>query len=299
MSDFAELVAAVADHNPRIVRITGTITGDGNTDMVRVGSNKTIIGVGSSARIVGFGFNVSGFSSADFNTTDTCEKEYEGRFTYSENVIIRNLHFDAAPDDGINVQCWSHHVWIDHNTIANVGDGAIDVKRGADYVTISWNHLIDVQKSMLLGHDESNYAQDVGTLHVTYHHNWFEETSDRHPRTRYCTAHVFNNWVDNQEGGRSFNYFIGGGVGSDIYADYNLFDVSRKEQAAQSMGDADPGGYGDPKITWADNNVIVLEAKIDWNTGDAFIPSDYYSYTPDNPLDLPALLSEWSGAGKL
>lgn len=299
VSDFASLQAAVNDHLPRIIEISGTIIGDSATKMLRVGSNKTIIGKTTDATLQGFGLNISGFSSAAFDTNDTCEKEYEGQFTYTQNVIIQNLTFTDNPDDAINVQCWSHHVWIDHNTITRVGDGAIDIKRGADYVTVSWNHIIAVQKSMLLGHDEGNYAQDAGHLHVTYHHNWFDETSDRHPRTRYCTAHVFNNWVYNIEGGRSFNYFIGAGVGSDIYADYNYFDVSRKEQATQSMGDADPGGFGDPKITWVDNNIIAFEAKIDWNTGDAFLPSSLYSYTPDAPESLPALIRQFGGAGKV
>lgn len=146
VSDFASLQAAVNDHLPRIIEISGTIIGDGATKMLRVGSNKTIIGKTSDATLQGFGLNISGFSSAAFDTNDTCEKEYEGQFTYTQNVIIQNLTFTDNPDDAINVQCWSHHVWIDHNTITRVGDGAIDIKRGADYVTVSWNHIIDVQK---------------------------------------------------------------------------------------------------------------------------------------------------------
>ena len=57
------------------------------------------------------------------------------------NVIIRNLVFRNASDDSINVQMFSHHVWIDHNDLAQGYDGLIDIKRGSSYVTVSWNHL--------------------------------------------------------------------------------------------------------------------------------------------------------------
>ena len=90
---------------------------------------------------------------------------------------------------------FSHHVWIDHNDLAQGFDGLIDIKRGSSYVTVSWNHTHHHTKNMLLGHDDGNGAQDVGRLKVTYHHNWFDNTPQRNPRVRFGEpVHVYNNY---------------------------------------------------------------------------------------------------------
>ena len=301
VGSFAELAAAVADHTPRLVKIVGTIDGTGQTDMLRVGSNKSILGVGADARIVGFGLNISGFSPSELGLKEgtACDAPYKDMFTYSKNVIVRNITFNNAPDDGINVQCWSHHIWIDHNTFQNTADGALDIKRGSDWVTVSWNRFIQTDKTMLLGHDESNYEQDFGHLHVTYHHNWFDHTRQRHPRTRYCVAHLFNNWIDNPENSPSFNYMISAGVSSNVYADFNYVHVGAVEQVTQDANDPNPGGTPATRVTWMPNNVTVGEMKIGLNTGDAFLPTDFYAYAADVPADLPALLMAGAGAGHL
>ena len=72
--------------------------------------------------------------------------------------------FRDSPDDAINVQMFAHHVWIDHNELSDCYDGLIDIKRGADYVTVSWNHTHHHTKTMLLGHSDTNGAQDIGRL---------------------------------------------------------------------------------------------------------------------------------------
>ncbi len=94
--------------------------------------NKTIVGVGDGATINGGGFD----------------------FYRSYNVIVRNLTFANAEDDAINVGQESHHIWIDHNTFVAPVDGSIDIVRGADYVTVSWNHFAATDKSMLIGHSD-------------------------------------------------------------------------------------------------------------------------------------------------
>ena len=56
---------------------------------------------------------------------------------------------------------------------------------------------------MLLGHSDSNGAQDTGYLKVSYHHNSFDKTSQRNPRTRFGEpVHIFNNYfLDNSDTG--------------------------------------------------------------------------------------------------
>ena len=50
-------------------------------------------------------------------------------------------------------------------------DGSIDIVRGADYVTVSWNHFHATDKTMLISHSDSNAAEDTGHPQVSIHHN--------------------------------------------------------------------------------------------------------------------------------
>ncbi|WP_433936639.1 hypothetical protein AB3662_18385 [Sorangium cellulosum] len=146
----------LGDDAPRVIRISGVIVGSG-APMLRVRSNKTLIGVGAGATIDGFGFDVSGWTEElAASTGETCTAATPEGYTPVSNVIIRNLTFVNSPDDAINIPCFSHHVWVDHNTFERSHDGSVDVKRGSDWVTVSWNHFHQTVKSMLLGHDDGN-----------------------------------------------------------------------------------------------------------------------------------------------
>ncbi|MEW2379482.1 LamG domain-containing protein [Micromonospora sp. NPDC047812] len=238
VSSYAQLAAAVADDAPRIVRVSGTITGTG-APMLDVGSNKTIIGVGSTATISGFGLDVNGWGPDEVAWGgDLCDPAERSLFTHVQNVIIRNLTFRSSPDDSINVQCYSHHVWIDHNTFHPAADGSVDVKRGSDLVTVSYNRFVGTDKSMLLGHSDSNGAQDTGYLRATYHHNWFDGSNTRHPRVRFGYAHVFGNFVEVDD------YFIGLGVGGQVYAETNHV------KSAKTITE----DFGDTRLTWTGTN---------------------------------------------
>ncbi|MEC5384431.1 hypothetical protein VVD49_01780 [Uliginosibacterium sp. H3] len=293
VTTYADFVAAIADHTPRIVKVSGTITNGGTTEMVPVGSNKTIVGIGSTATLNGFGLNVSGFRDEHVKPLGEkiCEVSTEGKFEYAKNVIIRNLNFVNAGDDNINVQCWSHHVWIDHNTFNKPGDGSVDIKRGSDWVTVSWNKFVLTDKTMLLSHDNDAQAQDTGKLHVSYHHNWFNQTRQRHPRVRFGMAHFFNNWCDNPTS--TNNYVIGVGMSANIYADGNY--INCYGETTQDMGDAGPLA----KLTWDASNYIQLGDGVEFNTGNAFNPRSFYSYTLDAATSIPTILTQGAGAGKV
>ncbi|PZF81890.1 pectate lyase family protein, partial [Micromonospora deserti] len=162
----SEFLDAIAQPGPLVIQVSGAIDLPG--PMHDVTSDKTIVGLGSTGRITGGGLNI-GLPLDDSITSPPANAVH--------NVIIRNLTFSGWDDDAINVQMFSHHVWMDHNSFLNTSgvDGALDVKRGSDYVTISWNHSTH-DKNMLLGHSDGNAAQDEGRLHVTYHHNFFDGT---------------------------------------------------------------------------------------------------------------------------
>ncbi len=202
------------------------------------------------------------------------------------------------------VQCYSHHVWIDHNTfhgVASGNDGAIDVKRGADWVTVSWNHIKAWDKAMLLGHVDSNEAQDRGTLHVTYHHNYFENTRQRHPRVRFAQAHIFNNLLfnDGTVANRTASYFLVAGVEANVYADGNLVQHSKE---IYLVGEESDSGA---KLTYTDTNKAVplttgAEAIFHIQPNNtAFDPKTFYSYTLQAADALATAVPQGAGAGKI
>ncbi|MEU4835803.1 RICIN domain-containing protein [Streptosporangium sp. NPDC023615] len=281
VSTYAQLAAAVADDTPRIVRVSGTITGNG-ADMLDVGSNKTVIGVGSNATISGFGLDVNGWGPDEIAWGgDICDPAEKDRFTHVQNVIIRNLTFRNSPDDSVNVQCYSHHVWIDHNTFHPAGDGSVDIKRGSDLATVSYNRYVGTDKSMLLGHSDGNGAQDTGYLNATYHHNWFDGSNTRHPRVRFGYAHVFANFVEVDD------YFLGLGVGGRIYAESN--HVRSAKTITQD--------FGDTRLTWAGSNFYDVatirraqssgSSMSDWLRADGGVARPSYAYSAGSASATP------------
>jgi pectate lyase len=263
------------------VRVSGTITGSGGA-MLDVGSNKTIIGVGSNATISGFGLDVNGWGPDEVAWGgDLCDPAEKDLFPKVHNVIIRNLSFRNSADDSVNVQCYSHHVWIDHNTFYPANDGSVDVKRGSDLVTVSYNRYDGTDKSMLLGHSDSDGAQDRGFLRVTYLHNWFHGSNTRHPRVRFGYAHVYANYIAVDD------YFIGLGVGGQTYAESNY--VLRAKTITEDFGDshltwAASNFYNIATITRANDSGKTME---DWLRADGTVARPSYSYNAGSASATP------------
>lgn len=302
-----ELAKYAAAAEPYVIQIEGTIKpATAKYQKIRVASNKTILGVGADATVEHLGFDVTGWTVVD---EGMCEAETKGTFPPVSNVIIRNLNFkntmgSSSDADGVVVQCYSHHIWIDHNTFHGLQsgpDGAIDVKRGADYVTVSWNHIQNWDKTMLLGHDDSNGAQDRGTLHVTYHHNYMQNTRQRHPRIRFAHAHVFNNFLYNDATvpNRTASYFLVTSMEASVYADGNL--VHHAKEMYLNGEESDSSG----KLTYTDTNkAVALNAGAESlfhipPSNDAFNPRDFYEYTPHTADEVATVVPQGAGAGKL
>ncbi|MEV6302282.1 family 16 glycoside hydrolase [Actinoplanes sp. NPDC051861] len=267
----SELLAAIATAGPLTVCVSGTITLPAG--MYDVTSDKSILGVGSTAGITGGGFNI-GLAVSDV-TSPPADAVH--------NVIIQNLTFRGASDDSINVQMFSHHVWIDHNDLAQGYDGLIDVKRGSSYVTVSWNHTHHHTKNMLLGHDDGNGAQDTGRLKVTYHHNWFDATPQRNPRVRFGEpVHVYNNY---------YFYNTDTGVACQNTAGC-LVEGNYFEDVEEPVTNTYAGPAG---RCVARNNVFVGESGAPDCSGTVQEASGYYSYTLDDPNSVKSIVT--AGAG--
>lgn len=256
------LISAMQSSSPAVVRVSGMITISG---MQKVSSNKTVIGIGSGSGISGGGLNMSGVS----------------------NVIIQNLNFRGSSDDAINVQNSSTRIWIDHNTLSSAHDGLVDIKRGSDFITVSWNRFFNHDKTMLLGHDDGNGSQDRGHLRVSYHHNWFDGTNQRHPRVRFGNpVHVFNNYY-----GGVTAYGVASTMEGGTLVEGNYFDNTRD---AYHCGEAD----SPPAALVVRNNTLANSAgSTSGCTGTVnAIP---YSYTLDPSANVKSIVTAGAGVGKV
>ncbi|SEF63280.1 pectate lyase [Thermomonospora echinospora] len=257
-SQFAQYAGASGRY---VIRVSGTVALSG---MQRVASDKTIIGVGTAGRITGGGLTLRG----------------------ARNVIIRNLTFTGSPDDAINVE-ESGNVWIDHNDLSGAADGLIDVKRGSDYVTVSWNRVHHHDKTFLLGHSDDNGAQDRGRLRVTYVHNWFDGTNQRHPRVRFANpVHVLNNYYSGIG-----SYGVASTENAGVYVERNYFENTAKPTVTQT-GDSAAGN-----IKLLNNHLVNSGSPVSRNS--AAVAAIPYPYTPDGAPTVKSVVTAGAGVGRI
>jgi pectate lyase len=176
----SELESALAGGG--VITISGILNG---CDILKVNSDTTIVGSGGN----------SGLENGGFRLKDV------------ENVIIQNLVLHNPPEgkDLIDIES-STYIVVDHCDFSTNGlelgekdfyDGLLDAKRGSDFLTFSYNKFHDHFKASLIGHSDSNGSQDEGTLHVTYHHNYWNNVNSRAPSVRFGTAHIFSSCYEN------------------------------------------------------------------------------------------------------
>jgi len=200
------------DTRPLIVRLVGQITDPTYTlggDIVIENNNNaasyiTFEGIGEDAVADGWGIRVKNASNIEIS-----------------NLGTMNCNSDEG--DNIGLQQDNEYVWV-HNCdlfYGNAGsdadqikgDGAMDCKKST-YVSFSYNHFWDSGKSNLLGLSEGLSAD----LLITYHHNWYDHSDSRHPRVRFYSAHVYNNYYDGNA-----KYGIGATEGASVFAEANYF----------------------------------------------------------------------------
>lgn len=205
VSSLTELQSAVKGDNAAVITITSSIKGNG--DNVKIGSNKSVLGKDSSVILENFTLTVKG----------------------SKNVIIRNLAIKkVVGGDAIAVQK-SENVWLDHLDVSSdrdhdkdYYDGLIDLTHAADFVTVSNSKIHDHWKASLIGHSDSNKAEDTGHLRVTYHNNHWENINSRGPSLRFGTGHFFNNYYKGVSDG------INARLGAQVLVENNVWVNSKK-----------------------------------------------------------------------
>jgi pectate lyase len=239
----------------------------------------------------------------------------------SENIVIRNMTLGLLPGGGdsdmISLEGMSggtpKNIWIDHNELFSslaecegagdtAFDGMIDIKKGADNVTVSYNYLHDHHKATLNGYSDD----DSQTRHITYHHNVFENLGSRTPLQRHGYSHLVNN-VFNKILVSGINVRMGGYtlVEANFFQDVKNPVTSRDSEAVgfwelrdnnlASAADVAPGNrFG---ITWDDGNDGTLNA-LDWTTSEKFPVDLGYSYEAESWACVRDGLRAVAGAGK-
>ncbi|WP_439131546.1 pectate lyase family protein [Polaribacter sp.] len=315
------------DTRPLIIRMIGQITDPAvlqSGDIVienknNANSHITLEGVGEDAVADGWGIRIKNAS----------------------NIEIRNIgsmNCNSNEGDNIGLQQGNDHIWV-HNvdffygdaggdSDQAKGDGALDCKR-SKYVTFSYNHFWDSGKSNLLGLSET---QGDPELLITYHHNWYDHSDSRHPRVRYYTAHVYNNYYDGNS-----KYGVGSTLGSSVFVENNYFRNCKYPMLTSLQGtdiisgkgtfSGEDGGsikafgntiigasrfdpYGaagpinsttefDAVVTATRNETIPgsITSKKGSNTYNNFDTSDvlWYTYTPDSAEDAKTKVMQFSG----
>lgn len=285
--------------------------------MLNVGSNTTIIGL-KGAKLVGGNLLLTNVS----------------------NVVVRNMAFEDAadcfpawsPTDG-SAGNWNSlydsvtlsgatNVWFDHNTLTDganrdenqplhfgrpyqVHDGSIDIIRGSDLVTVSYNNFFEHDKTMLIG-STNTPGVDVGRLRVTIHHNRFANVGQRVPRVRFGQVDVYNNYyyLTDED---VFQYAWGVGVQSAIYAENNF--VQRSADLPLGAVVYNWGGTAMTEkgslVRVGTGPVVGVNFLAEFNaTQDPDLGTDA-GWTPtlrtavDPTADVPALVTAGAGVGRL
>ncbi len=174
---------------------------------IRIPSNTTVDGRGANVTVTGKTLRVEGVS----------------------NVILTGLSLRSGVGgntDGVLVQRGSRRVWLDHLDIAGFPDEAIDISQGASLVTVSWVHVHDQDKGILIGSWGDNTSTE-SIAHVTVHHSWFDRTHQRNPRAvRHSRVHVYNNYLHGWTGqGMSIANW------AQLASDANILEAGRAKHA--------------------------------------------------------------------
>ncbi|MBE8725066.1 T9SS type A sorting domain-containing protein [Flavobacterium hungaricum] len=213
------------DTRPFIIRLIGNIT-----DMTVMEGGDVVIENNN---------NAASYVTLEGIGNDAVANGWGVRLKSASNIEVSNLGFmncNSTAGDNVGMQQDNDHVWV-HNCdlfYGNAGsdadqikgDGALDNKTST-YITLSYNHFWDNGKASLLGLSEGT----TSGLYITYHHNWFDHSDSRHPRVRYYSAHIYNNYFDGVA-----KYGSGSTLGSSLFVEGNYFRNSKHPMLTSLQG---------------------------------------------------------------
>jgi len=270
--DFKELVET--PDVPYIVRLSGAIDLGSIDGRVSIRSNKTIQGMDPNATVTG----QLGFKKG------------------SSNIIIERLNItnprDYGEGDGISLKEDINDVFITKCTFYDCDDGCLDITRRSDRITVSWCKFYFTaanskqSRVSLIGSSDSA-TDDLGKLHITFHHNFFGPLCwQRIPSVRYGRVHIYNNYY-NSPGNL---YCVRSRIQTECLIENNYFDSVNDPYYVY----VDDPGEIIGKIRASGNVFDKCTGRIDDGDDDVFVPP--YSYTLDKTLDVPTIVRLGAGA---
>jgi len=151
-------------------------------------------------------------------------------------------------------------------------------------VTVSYNVIHDHIKCSLVGHSDSNAAEDTGKLHVTYDHNAFRNCDQRTPSIRFGTLHAYDNYFVNGTTG------IHTRMGAQALVQNNVW--SGVKTPIETTKDSDVDGYVNQS-----GNDFGGGTNLITRTG-SFTQAPY-AYTLDPTANVASLVTAGAGTGKV
>lgn len=263
-----DLAKYASGSTPRTIIIDCDITGKGNIgegaagvkDYISIGSNKTIVGGGSGVTLKKVGFDVKD----------------------QHNIILRNMRITDCNPDALSFRN-THHVWVDHCDLSSCADGLLDFTIGSSYLSVSWTKFSNHDKVSICNSGTQHF-EDNGRERATYHHCWFDNTTQRNPRFGYGLGHVFNNYYT-----QNSSYCVGYHTRAKVVVENSLFSNTHSPLNQMYTSVPTEANYAD---ALSRGNKFESVSGNTQDTGIGFDISRYYSY--DMLLDDAADMSQLS-----
>lgn len=291
-------------------------------EVLKLGSNKTLLGIGENAFLNRIGVNVQcrsniiirniKFTMQDVPIDKAGENKIVG-FRNGAEILLGDPDCIGIQADNENLpsqQRFCRNIWIDHCEFYNYPrntehkdryDGLLDMKNNVQFVTISWCYFHDHSKACLFGKGNSDNFDRTTTMH----HNYFENIKgSRLPLLRHGRHHYFNNYQFGCEDG------LNARINSNSYIENCYFEDTKRpifgkksENGKVTLVDLIfkncknlPAGY--ENIDGAKYETLKSDVSFDETD---FIPSTLYNYDSvlDNAEDVPGIVKEYAGVGKL
>ncbi|HSC67254.1 MAG TPA: hypothetical protein VLC79_06170 [Cellvibrio sp.] len=269
-----------------------------------------------------------------------------------KNIIVRNIRFVSGKDTGWAYESFSKctyvdkdfcaanadpdsltlqgttRAWVDHNEFTDgadfngvnpnkafykMYDGLVDIKKGADFITLSYNKFSNHDKSILIG---ANDSAD-GEYRITFYRNWFQYTGQRTPRVRNGQVHILNNLYEGvkrttEDRPYHMTYVIGLGFNGKAFSERNAFDIQGATATQLLSANFDEWSqYFTDVSSWlngaaVDLNAAAAEVINAQNTAEkaskpflgpvTWAPRDHYVYAPlTSPDEVRSLVKANAG----
>lgn len=212
---------------------------------VKLRPNTTIVGVGSNAYLPNGWFKMSSVDNViirNIKVTNPCD--LTPKWDANDGDGNYNSEFDGMTVDH------STHIWIDHmwftdapytddmEPLGNTDkkgvvkhiqchDGALDIKKASDFVTVSNTIFEQHDKNSLVGSSDSNTG-DEGHQTISFIGDLFRNVGQRAPRVRFGMVHTADNYFVGSKTDPAYPhlYSIGTGLKSKIISENNVFEIA-------------------------------------------------------------------------